>query len=156
VYFRIFPVFPCLREKVLKRSSFVQAIPFRINFSYIFCTQNLCHLFPPICLSRQFLLSSDILSQELKSFSSNFTFLGTMCQFWQHFMCIFCEQRSQKHKKAVKSSVSFALLGSLHVKAASKTLVKSTICRPPPLFFSHDTSVLKEAWMSYLLSAARS
>jgi hypothetical protein len=30
------------------------------------------------------------------------------------------------HKKAVKSSVFFALLGSLHAKAARKTLVKST------------------------------
>jgi len=47
-------------------------------------------------------------------------------QFHQHFMQSFYVHRSQKHKKAVKLSVFFALLGFARVKASRRTLVRST------------------------------
>ncbi len=48
-------------------------------------------------------------------------------QFHQHFMSSFYACISQKRKKTVKSSVSFALLGSASAKAACKMLVNSTL-----------------------------
>ncbi len=47
-------------------------------------------------------------------------------QFHQRFMSSFFALRSQKRKKTLMTRLSLALLGSLHVKAACKMLLKLT------------------------------
>jgi len=47
-------------------------------------------------------------------------------RFHQHFTCSFYVRRSQSAKNTVKPLVFFALLGSLHVKAGCKMLMKLT------------------------------
>jgi len=46
--------------------------------------------------------------------------------FYQHSTSSYCACRSRKHKKTVKSSVFFAILGSASVKAANRILMKLT------------------------------
>jgi len=48
------------------------------------------------------------------------------CQFYQRSTSSFYAWRSQKHKKIDNLTVFLALLGSAHVKAASRMLMKLT------------------------------
>jgi len=49
---------------------------------------------------------------------------STLGRFHQHIYAQFYMHRSHKYSKTVKSSVSFALLGSASAKAGCKTLIK--------------------------------
>ena len=57
------------------------------------------------------------------------------------FMSSFYARRSQKHKELLDLSVFFALLGSVHVKAARKMLVKLTSRR-------HRRRRYRRGWVS--------
>ena len=60
-------------------------------------------------------------------------------QFHQHFTSSFYAHRSQKCKNLLNLTVFFELLGSAHVKAAHKTLVKLT--PGLSLFVSYQSSI---------------
>ena len=55
--------------------------------------------------------------------------MRTVVNFINMFTCSFYARRSQKRKKLLDMTVFFALLGSAHVNAASKMLMKLTPVR---------------------------
>jgi len=68
-------------------------------------------------------------------------YLFARCQFHQHSTCSFYAHRSQKHQKRLTTWLYFfALSGSVHAKAARRTLIKSTPGRQRCLeIFLHKT-----------------
>ena len=57
---------------------------------------------------------------------SHSALLPSFSQFHQQFTSSICERRSRKRKKLLDLTVFFALLGSAHLKAACKMLLKLT------------------------------